>query len=172
MAYFNVGTVIFNLDTRAHQWQLASEMSQPIPEAYLHWLFLPGSLTAELRQHADTFSVEVLAEEHITTTQVISGIHLETAFFSRQVALKNNKTPWVMAHTLIPESSLQQGLEELTHLSNRPLGELLFADPEVKKDNNEITFFDNIWGRRSRYWLQGLPLIVSEYFLPELIRQT
>jgi chorismate--pyruvate lyase len=169
-----VDTPIFNLDTRYHQWQVPAAFQTPIPEEYRHWLFLPGSLTKALKQRSDSFSVQVLKEECLVNTQPLLGISeqgQETTLFSRKVALKHHQTPWVMAHTLIPESSLQQGLDQLTHLNERPLGELLFADPKVKKDNNEITFFDNIWGRRSRYWLQGLPLMVTEYFLPELIKQ-
>ena len=166
---------IFDLDTRCHQWQTPATYTKPIPDTYRHWLFLPGSLTKALQQCSDAFSVQVLSEERFVTSQSIFGLAdqgEETEYFSRKVALKNHQTPWVMAHTLIPQSSLQQGLQELTRLQSRPLGELLFADPQVKKDNNQITLFDNIWGRRSRYWLQGLPLMVTEYFLPELIRQT
>jgi chorismate--pyruvate lyase len=169
-----VDSPIFDIDTRSHKWHSPNAFIQPIPEDYRQWLFLPGSLTKALKQRSGEFSVEVLSEEHLMTSQPILGFTdhgRKNAFFSRKVALKNGSTPWVMAHTLIPETSLQRGLGKLSHLNNRPLGELLFADPSVKKDNNEITYFDNIWGRRSRYWLQGLPLLVSEYFLPELINQ-
>jgi len=86
------------------------------------------------------------------------------------VLLKNGETPWVAAHTLVPETSIQHGLGQLTRLNNKPLGELLFSTPGVSKDHLQTCITPQGWGRRARYLLNHQPLLVSEFFLPELIK--
>lgn len=75
-----------------------------------------------------------------------------------------------MAHTLVPEHSLEHGLEQLTRLNDRPLGELLFTTPGVTKDHLQVAETPIGWGRRACYRLQGQPLMVTEFFLDDLIR--
>ena len=68
-------------------------------------------------------------------------------------------------------------------MGNRPLGAMLFADRTmlreevqvailpVSHDANRYTQADeSVWGRRSVFRVAGKPLLVSEYFLPELIK--
>ncbi|MFC3701901.1 chorismate--pyruvate lyase family protein [Reinekea marina] len=172
---YAVETLTFDLDTRSHSWYTPSAFPEPIPDEMGYWLFLPGSLTEALRQRTDNFSVAVIEETLINSTDPsLNAAHTKekAEYFSRKVALKNHQEIWVMAHTLIPTTSLKQGLAELSTLQERPLGELLFADDTVRKSPTEITHFDTLWGRRSRYWLREQPLLVTEYFLPELIRQS
>jgi chorismate--pyruvate lyase len=58
----------------------------------------------------------------------------------------------------------------LTQLENKPLGELLFSTPGVTKDHQQVCQTETGWGRRARYLLKNQPLLVSEFFLPALIR--
>jgi chorismate--pyruvate lyase len=69
-------------------------------------------------------------------------------------------------------------LHSLRHLDNRPLGALLFADPTMRRGAMEIGRIPatqvpggqggdaRLWGRRSLFYLDGKPLLVSEIFLP------
>jgi len=74
----------------------------------------------------------------------------------------------------------------LTHLKSKPLGAVLFADPTMERGPVEIARLTHgdklypvamrrhdraataIWGRRSVFRLGGLPLLVSEIFLPDI----
>lgn len=153
-----------------HWLPLTDALSQ-VPAAVQPWIFLPSSLTEALKAIATDFNVEVLEEAYISLAPELAsyfpGVQC-SRFFSRKVLLKNGQQAWVAAHTLIPESSLHAELKAFSNLRQRPLGELLFADPSVSKDAQEFTQFKQTWGRRNRYWLHQQPLLVSEFFLDEL----
>lgn len=103
----------------------------------------------------------------------------------RQVLLMCGRQPWVFARTVIPVSSLRGKLQQLTCLGTRPLGEVLFADPGMRRGMVELAEIlpgqavfaaatthtrhqpVSIWGRRSVFWLSDKPLLVSEVFLPD-----
>lgn len=167
-----VTTPAIELDTRHYQWQPLGRLPSAIPEAYRQWIQLSGSLTKALKKRSDQFNVEIIDEQHIYLASVFEGFeqpHGTQSWFSRKVLLKNGDIPWVAAHTLVPQSSLNNGLTQLTQLENKPLGELLFATAGVSKDHEQTCQTANGWGRRARYLLKQQPLLVSEYFLPELI---
>ena len=48
------------------------------------------------------------------------------------------RQPWVFARTLIPARTLRGRGRRLTRLGSRPLGQVLFADPKVRRDPVEI----------------------------------
>ena len=159
-------------DTCSYDWQALAAAESALPSELRYWLTLPTSLTQALKLRADDFSVEVLEQCQISLALPIDGFHDKQApcpMFSRKVLLKQGDTPWVAAHTLIPVSSLAGGLEQLTQLADKPLGELLFATPGARKDHLQVCTTGQGWGRRARYHLHHQPLLVSEFFLPELI---
>ena len=160
-------------DTRHHRWHDIARIRAEIPEAYRAWIHLPGSLTKALRERSEKFSVDVLAQEHLYLSTPLDGFEGRSgpvAYFSRKVLLKHGDIPWVAAHTLIPETSLRNGLSQLTKLENKPLGELLFTASGVHKDMLQACQTESGWGRRARYHLHQQPLLVTEFFLPELIK--
>jgi chorismate--pyruvate lyase len=105
----------------------------------------------------------------------------------REVRLFCDNQPWVFARTLIPTSTLRGCYKRLTHLGTRPLGEVLFTDPMVRRGEVEVARIDaaqclyrhalaglaasgdTIWGRRSVFYIHGQPLLVCEIFLPSLL---
>lgn len=163
----------FDPDTRHYHWKPVAATQPRIPQAYRYWIHLPGSLTQALRQRSPAFRVEVLDERHLLINPPIAGLDSGTGarrYWSRKVRLCDGDRPWVMAHTLVPEHSLRNGLGQLTRLGGRPLGELLFTTPGVTKDNLQVAETPVGWGRRARYRFQGQPLMVTEFFLEDLIR--
>jgi len=106
--------------------------------------------------------------------------------FIREVELHCGNRPWVFARTLIPATTLRGGARRLAHLRNRPLGAVLFADPNVLRGELEVAellsrhllFRDaarhlerppgSLWGRRRLFYMDNKPLLVNEIFLPEL----
>lgn len=163
----------FNPDIRDYTWHPVQSAANDIPLDYRYWVHLHGSLTQALRDRSDDFEVQVLDEGLVTLDPPPAPLRMQAgpqSCWSRKVRLCDGKTPWVAAHTLLLQSSLEQGLEQLTRLNDRPLGELLFTTPDVSKDSIEVAKTPAGWARRARYWLQGHPLLVAEFFLDDLIQ--
>jgi len=137
----------------------------------------PGSLTHRLKEMSDGgFNVQVLEEgwgqrSHPGLLQCFHPHVTRQRMWSRKVLLRCGETPWVAAHTLIPISSMVGVLKQLRSLRDRPLGEFLFQDPQLQRLQLEITQCDDIWGRRSLFYLRHQPILVAEFFLPELLRE-
>jgi chorismate--pyruvate lyase len=156
------------------------------------WLLDESSLTARLKRTCKgQFSVQVVGEN---LTRPMSNeaqrLGMRSGSFGRirQVRLMCDDTPVVFARTVIPLSTLTGRLRCLTHLGSRPLGAFLFADPGMRREALEIAqltpsdrLFDmatsrltkrpaSIWGRRSVFYLDDKPLMVSEIFLPGLFK--
>lgn len=116
----------------------------------------------------------------------VLGLRLGAWAWIREVQLLCDHQPWVFARTLIPAETLRGRGQRLTRLGTRPLGEVLFADPGVRRGPVEIARIaasqrlhqwafadraespDAIWGRRSLFWIAKHPLLVCEIFLPDL----
>lgn len=101
----------------------------------------------------------------------------------RQVLLCCDGRPLVYARTVIPVTTIQGAQRRYANMGNRPLGAMLFADRTMKREevqiarlpvshqaNNYSTIGGPIWGRRSVFRVSAKPILVSEYFLPELFR--
>lgn len=165
----NHDTLIF--DTQACHWQPLEALHPAPNQQTLYWLTLSGSLTAALKSKTSAFSVVVLKEAYLELSGRDCGLnHDQTVTaFSRQTLLMNGVTPWVSAHTLISQKSLENGLNDLTGLNNQPLGEVLFTHQDTLKQQSLFCQSALGWSRRTNYLLQGQPLSVSECFLPSLI---
>ncbi len=142
------------------------------------WLCGQGSLTALLKQASqDRFAVKVLDEhEQAIANNSLRGefgpLAADHLFWSRKVALFGCDQPWVLAHTLMPAHSELSQLREVRELGSRPLGEFLFDHPELRRSHLLFTRHDSgIWGRKSLFFLFGKPIMVAEFFLPELLRR-
>ena len=141
-----------------------------------------GSLTQRLiDQSKNNFSVEVygqqLAAPRLDESNLLNLAYKRAALV-REVFLCGNNQPWVFARSIIPQSTLTGRLRALRHLDNRPLGAVLFSDPTMTRGPMEIARIpaaaipDNrqdphatLWGRRSVFYLDNKPLLVSEIFL-------
>jgi len=103
----------------------------------------------------------------------------------RQVLLCCDEQPLVYARTVIPVTTIQGAQRRYANMGNRPLGAMLFADRTMRREAVEVSMLpaaheanqytnsnDPIWGRRSVFRVSGKPLLVSEYFLPELLMRS
>ena len=161
-----------------------------IPVDVSDWLFDPSSLTARLMATCpEKFRVEVLSVEKTTPTpdEILSlKLRFRSRAIIRQVLLYCDETPVVYARTIIPMSSLRGPLRGLAKLGTRPLGAVLFADNTMERSDIEVTALKPkhicyqwtkqksdqvIWGRRSVFKLHQRPLLVSEFFLPDLLNK-
>lgn len=162
---------------------LESLHRQP-PLALLSWLLHPGSLTAALKQLSDgDFRVQVLSQRwqqpRLEERRALALRERGRALV-REVLLYGRGQPWVYARSVLPERCLQGRSRYLRSLDSRPLGELLFSEPDIRRGPIVLNQLrrnpycqlqelaaegDSAWGRRSTFWLQDKPLLVSEAFL-------
>lgn len=155
------------------------------------WLFDQGSLTQRILFHCQNkFRVEVLSQEWkrpMLNEALRLGIHPEHHALIREVLLYCGDTPWVFARSVLPRKTLTGRRRFLGKLGSRPLGEILFSDPNIQRDDLEVaqikkgqrmfncaTNFlvdtpDYVWGRRSIFYLHKKPLLVNEVFLPSIL---
>jgi chorismate--pyruvate lyase len=161
-----------------------------VPDALRTWLAERHSLTQRLRHHcAGRLQVRVADQSwsrpNIDEVEVL-GLRTGAIVLVRQVYLFCDDTPQVYARSVIPLATLTGAQRRLKRLGSRPLGDLLFADPNAERRPIAVTRLmqrcplfgvalehsavavDAIWGRRSVFRLQGKPLLVSEFFLPGL----
>tara|TARA_R110002050_G_scaffold9504_1_gene33095 strand:+ start:237816 stop:238202 length:387 start_codon:yes stop_codon:yes gene_type:complete len=116
------------------------------------------------------------------------AIPLTEMAYQREVRLMDGAHANVYARTVIPLATFEVMKQRFNTLGNRPLGDLLFTDPSVKRGEIEIACLkpgqwlyemavleesfrpDLLWGRRSHFYLSGKKLLVNEIFLPTLVK--
>lgn len=102
----------------------------------------------------------------------------------REVLLHVDATPLVLARTILPEATIRIAHRNLSHLGTRPLGEVIFAYPDLELRRRyfslspanvwslavraEFDINQTMWGRRTLYAIHNQPLLVSEFFLPAI----
>ena len=162
-----------------------------MPAKLASWLTDTGSLTRRLKQHnKHEFSVQLLGNSwlrplldesqllHIPPTQIA---------YQREVRLMDGNHANVYARTIVPLATFQSMKHRFDSLKNKPLGELLFTDPTVKRGVIEVACLkpgqwlyemalleesdrpEALWARRSSFYLSGKILLVNEILLPTLL---
>jgi chorismate--pyruvate lyase len=166
-------------------------MSHAVPVDIAPWLFEQGSLTRRILLNCTKqFRVEVLSqkwERPMLNEALRLGVHPEHHALIREVLLYCGDNPWVFARSVLPRKTLTGPRRFLGKLGNRPLGEILFSDPNIQRDALEIAEIkkgqrmfscatgclvnppDFVWGRRSVFYLHKKSLLVNEVFLPSML---
>lgn len=161
------------LDEIEPVWQAAERCA--LPASLARWLRDTGSLTAALRTLPGEVSVTLLGP----------AWQAQDAYWQcRQVLLCLDGRPLVWALTRVPCVQLAQ-VPALVTLGDRPLGEWLFSQPDLRREPLVLADFARVpafvaalagwrcpapngalWGRRS--WLSSGPvrLQLTEVFLP------
>ena len=154
------------------------------------WLFDSSSLTERMILACDgSFSVQVLSQgwsRAMLNEARVLRMRTGRRALVREVHLLCNNVPWIFARTVIPPHTLKGKLRRLAKLGKKPLGAVLFADKSMERTEMEIACIEPgqqlyqsatrhmaasnqpIWGRRSVFYLNRHPLMVSEVFLPQI----
>lgn len=130
------------------------------------------------------FSVRVISQNwqklgaEEASAMALNNVH---SALVRQVLLCCDDRPLVYARTVIPATTIQGAQRRYANMGNRPLGAMLFADRTMKREVVEVgilpdglivnqhgQYDEPVWGRRSVFRVSNKPLLVAEYFLPEL----
>jgi len=162
------------------QWQSWNAYKgQVIPESRKRDLQARGSLTERLLvASAGDFRVNVLSQrwqlpEH--DESLCLGIPESEEAMVREVELICRGQPWVMARSVIPKCTLEGHYGFLADLGDKPLGEIIFQEPNLKRTSFEVCKVNAVgemntphtWGRRSVFTLGRYPILVAEFFLTE-----
>ena len=156
---------MFNPDK--FQWRIF-DASEDIPSHVLPWLLDNSSLTAKLKKKYSDFHVTVLSQVENTPynceLKLLGYIEGETIIV-REVELIGEQQPVVFARSVIPKTV---DTEELLAIGSQPLGEILFDDPLIYRDQLEVGQHQGVWTRRSTFVVGKTKLLVSEIFLEKL----
>ncbi|CAM4171083.1 chorismate lyase [Pseudoalteromonas ostreae] len=165
-------------------WQLGTSINS-LSGNEQDWLLEPNSLTAKLKTQCVEFSVKVLSEKEfvLNTSQQQLLDCSQRIGINREVLLLCDGIPMVYAQSWLPATDDMQQ-QQLLALGNRPLGDVIFQHPDLKRTEIEIARFDcqhpvqqlvsqyyavakPLWGRRSIFSLAQSRFLVAEIFLPE-----
>jgi chorismate--pyruvate lyase len=167
------------------QWPLRT-----MPKEVVDWLLEPNSLTHRIKStFSEPFGVSLkgqgLAKPFLADAQELNERPYRYALI-REVVLNVGGKPFVFARTSLPKKVAHQ-LQELTHLGSKPLGEVIFAYPDLKRVRLDLAKIDrtqlnestqqlldgqpHIWARRNSYQINKRVFLVSEFFLPALFNE-
>ena len=137
-----------------------------IPEKALFWIKDNQSLTQKLKNRYPDFRVEVQQQEELDLYKhEINQLGKEENFIVREVFLYGDNEPVVFARSVIPKNTKTDSIMEI---GNKPLGEILFTNSNISREPIEITFHNDIWGRRSVFIMNNSRILVSEFFLEKI----
>lgn len=172
---------------RDHYWQnLLLDAKE-----YTPWLRDEGSLTRRIQQRCKVFTVRPLRSSLARVAydeSALLGFPPDRYAFSREVFLCADGKPVVFAHSTCAREHLRGAWSTVRGLGNRSLGTLLFAHPLIERQplhykalrshhplyKSASAILDEIperlWARRSLFHLHGAPLLVTEVFLPAILK--
>ncbi|MBT4553436.1 MAG: chorismate lyase [Candidatus Thioglobus sp.] len=153
------------INTQDLVWQDLDQANN-VPDNVMMWLDDKESLTAKLKQKFDDFAVNVLSQTqkkpHTNESDVLG---FEGGSIIREVELLGNGEVMVFARSVIP---VNDDTNDLLLIGSKPLGEMLFNNPNIQRGKLQITHTGNVWGRRSVFSIGRTKLLVSEFFLENL----
>jgi len=155
------------------------------------WLRDHGSLTQRIQQRCTRFAVHGvrsgLARIALDEAALL-GVASPHLAWSREVFLYADGQPVVFAHSACARQHLRGAWSAVRSLGSKPLGALLFAHPLVERKPLHYKVLRSahplyqrataalsdpparLWARRSLFYLHDAPLLVTEVFLPEILR--
>ena len=167
--------------------------SHSLPPELRRWLTETGSLTRRVQSTCTStqpFSLQVLARGFANAHRdemPLLGLHDRARF--REILLKRGDTPLVFAHSVISHRDLRGAWAILDGIGGRSLGSILFHDHTVRRGALHFRRLDarhplfrkalpwcgeecpgELWARRAVFERRGRPLIVTEVFLPAVMK--
>ncbi|MGH8729170.1 MAG: chorismate--pyruvate lyase family protein [Burkholderiales bacterium] len=158
---------------------------------YQEWLLDRGSLTARIKERCRDFSVRKIRQEPAklaTDERRILGLRAQRLALVREVLLYCGETPVVFAHSALDARFLHGPWRSVATMGNKPLGAALFADARVKRMPLHFKKLTKhhalyaracrtvkrpppfLWARRSLFRRGDAPLLVTEVFLPGILK--
>jgi chorismate--pyruvate lyase len=170
-------------------WQHSPDLSE-LPLKLGEWILHPNSFMDRLRAHGAIFPrIQLLRQTWQFPAfgeKIVLGMAPRRRALVREVLIYSVGKKWMYARTVFPPNMLAGKQRHLAQLKNRSLGSVLFKDPTIQRSpfdviclSKEMPFLqyvldeahiaaDQLWARRSRFMLQGKPLLLTEIFLPDI----
>lgn len=165
-------------------------ISHTLPVNVQSWTYESGSLTQRLRNfYGDSVAVKVLFKHWQTpylSERRLLNLPEHRYCLIREVLLHADGKPLILARTIIPHDTIKVAQSNLSHLGNRPLGEIIFSYKKLQRSGLGIALItpqtwsssalkegnisDTIWGRRTVYSIAKRQMLVSEFFLPDALK--
>lgn len=166
-----------------------SGIKSSIPAEVSSWIYETSSLTQRLKKNCGiNFRVKILNQQWIKPWPEEARIlHLGMNRYAlvREVQLFCNRQPLIIARTVISPDTLKGAQRRLSSLGTRPLGEVIFTYPGLKRHRLDIVQINPVdwrqelgetldiqqvvWGRRTVYGIASRKLLVCEFFLPTVL---
>jgi chorismate--pyruvate lyase len=161
-----------------------------LPVNVQSWVYEPGSLTQRLRDHyGNAVGVNLLHQQWQTpflSERKLLKLPESKYGLIREVLLHAAGKPLILARTVIPAETVKVAKSNLAHLGSRPLGEVIFSYPKLERVEMDVTLINPmsawtefaqakagidqaIWGRRTVYSIARRQMLVSEFFLPNVL---
>ena len=182
-------SVLFNKEP---QWLDSRQvLRHKLPETVQSWIYESDSLTQRLRNYYGSgVGVKVLLQCWRTpylTEHRLLNIPSHEHLLTREVLLHIKGKPLILARTVIPRDTVKTAKSNLSKLGSRPLGEIIFSYPKLERMAMDVTLIqlpnwktslldqvaisESIWGRRTVYSIANKQMLVSEFFLPEVLHE-
>ena len=152
-------------------WTSIESIESKVNTSILSWLSESGPITNRIKLSQE-FELELLNDEidEISKEEELFLNSVSKTFRVRRVILLGNKTPVVYAKSVIPTSTIENGLSSLGKIGNAPLGDILFTPGVFTKLDMVCASFlskeKNVyWGRKIKYSVNSEPISVMEIFL-------
>jgi chorismate--pyruvate lyase len=152
-------------------WTTIESIESKVNTSILSWLLESGPITNRIKLSQE-FELELLNDEidEISKEEELFLNSVSKTFRVRRVILLGNKTPVVYAKSVIPTSTIENGLSSLGKIGNAPLGDILFTPGVFTKLDMVCASFlskeKNVyWGRKIKYSVNSEPISVMEVFL-------
>ena len=152
-------------------WTTIESIESKVNKSILSWLLESGPITNRIKLSQE-FELELLNDEidEISKEEELFLNSVSKTFRVRRVILLGNNTPVVYAKSVIPSSTIENGLSSLGKIGNAPLGDILFTPGVFTKLEMVCASFlskeKNVyWGRKIKYSVNSEPISVMEVFL-------
>ncbi|MFL2729481.1 MAG: chorismate--pyruvate lyase family protein [Gammaproteobacteria bacterium] len=151
-------------------WMSETKSLEVQNKEILSWLNESGSITSRIKSFSD-FKLKLLrdspGEVDAAVDDLIISNYKENNI--REVLLYSDEEPLIYAKSIIPLETIRLGLGVLGNLKENPLGDILFSNPEIKKEYMLFSKFELnkkiFYGRKGIYTVRGFPFSVCEIFL-------
>lgn len=161
-----------------------------IPEKLQTWLLYRESTSKRFRQLSPNgYRVQVVShrwqQPNYDEIQSLNLSSREVAIVRESIMICDQRR-MMYARCIFPRHVLMGKGAELRRLSEKPLGDILFAGRNLHRSEFSIAKLragnnyyrqacqfieqcpDMLWARRSRFYLNNSPLLVTEVFLPDI----
>ena len=152
------------------------------------WLEDPRSTTHKLNQRMNGhFHIEVHQQDWVFIKYALTAWQPfpPGRYWQREVLQWVDGHPWMLASSYFPNTMMTAETgHAILHLNTTPLGQLIFDDPQTRRNRFLYTYLDDrhalyrrtskltqtcsrgIWGRRSAIHWRGHMFLLDEFFLP------